>query len=334
MPTVHILGAGAIGLLVAHELALVNARPTLLLRNKLRLDSFLALGSKLTVVRLPETGNSVPSTTHVAATTAPPPNAQFGIENLVLATKTYASVEALRPYVPHLHQNSNLLVLQNGMGTVEALREQYWAKSPAPHIYTAVTTHGAYKNDDTVHHVGIGHMTVALELDARPCAMVQLLLDSRLNAAYVPHAELLLAQMEKLVVNACLNPLTAVMDCYNGELLYGQRVVNVMKRIVRECVDVFHAEYGTQQMALANVVLELLRLLAVVLDVCQKTSRNSSSMREDVRQLRNTEIGWINGHVVRLGIKHKVATPANKMMVALVEDKLAIERGREAALSI
>jgi Ketopantoate reductase len=49
------------------------------------------------------------------------------------------------------------------------------------------------------------------------------------------------------------------------------------------------------------------------------TASNRSSMLQDVRSGRPTEIDWINGEVVRRGARHGVPTPVNEALLQLVE---------------
>ena len=56
----------------------------------------------------------------------------------------------------------------------------------------------------------------------------------------------------------------------------------------------------------------------------KKTAKNTSSMLQDVRAGRDTEIDYINGYVVSVGRRYGVPTPAN---AAIVETVHAITRG-------
>ena len=57
---------------------------------------------------------------------------------------------------------------------------------------------------------------------------------------------------------------------------------------------------------------------SLVLDVCQKTKDNTSSMLQDVLKGRQTEIDYINGKVVELGKRHGVKVEANEILTTLV----------------
>lgn len=61
------------------------------------------------------------------------------------------------------------------------------------------------------------------------------------------------------------------------------------------------------------------RLLERVLAVAKETGENTSSMLQDVMGGRRTEVGWINGFVVREGRRLAVEVGMNERLVGLVE---------------
>lgn len=338
------------GSLVAHELTskYPNALQMILLfKTQRRLSNFVQSNSELTMIR-PRGHNIFTSTSQLTAGRYPPmlkDGKPALIDNLIISTKTYQTKTALEPYVQNLSSKSNILILQNGMGMAQHLTEAFWPnKANRPNIMQAISTHGAYKTSpNVIHHVGQGKLTIShipkeselpktdTKENELPEFIQMLLKTESLNACYVPYQSFLLVQMEKLIVNACINPLTAVLDCLNGDLLHGTKIVPIMKRLVNEAVQVFKAEYQIlKDIPEANSFLNDDRLLNTVFEICKTTSQNSSSMREDVKNLNHTEINWINGYIVDLGYKHKIPTPANKMITSMVKNKLSIDRSIEA----
>lgn len=346
--SVHILGAGAMGSLAAHELALGGRiAPTLLLKSRNTADFYHEQHNGSVTLLRPSGADTTTQTVKVPALSEPKREKDWKIDNLIISTKTYTTEQALAPYVPHIHSDTNILLLQNGMGMVPTLIESFWKGTERPNIFQAISTHGAYKvSQGVVNHVGLGSLTIscyprvmreapsASEMDIKTAPeLIQALLDrSDLDVTYVTYPYFLLRQMEKLVVNACINPLTAMLDCFNGDLLYGNKVTNVMRRVVDESVKCFKAEFGSQlTLPETAAVLDQERLMANVLDVCRSTAQNSSLMREDVRKLNMTEIDWINGYIMQLGHKWDIPTPTNRLLLSMVKDKVAIERAKENA---
>ncbi|KAK6456020.1 2-dehydropantoate 2-reductase [Scheffersomyces xylosifermentans] len=340
----YILGAGSMGCLLAHELSQAfpkQVQPILLFRNQSRLNQFRADGSQVRVIRRKD--SNVSTTTSILDSDRQPPfkdGKKQTIENLIVSTKTHSTIKAIDPYIDHLTANSSILILQNGMGMAQRLTERFWPTlKDRPKIFQAISSHGAYKSAPSdIHFVAPGKLSISYipkpDEDSPdvecPEAFKYILETESLNASYLKYEDFLLIQMEKLVVNACINPLSAILDCFNGQLLYGTNMVPIYKRVIREAVDVFEAEFKElKKIPQANAVLGKERLLETVLTMNKATAQNSSSMREDVKHLAQTEVDWINGYIVDLGTKHGISTPTNIMLVDLVKSKLSIDQSIE-----
>ena len=71
------------------------------------------------------------------------------------------------------------------------------------------------------------------------------------------------------------------------------------------------------------------RLEAFSLQITKKTGKNSSSMREDIRHVRKTEIDYINGYIVKRGEELGIKCVLNYMIVNLIKakDELLLKSG-------
>jgi len=77
-------------------------------------------------------------------------------------------------------------------------------------------------------------------------------------------------------------------------------------------------EEVVQVARLEGQILDAEETLAKVEASMQQTSRNTSSMLQDVQAGRQTEIDWISGAVVQLAEKHGLEVPLNRMLRDLV----------------
>jgi 2-dehydropantoate 2-reductase len=92
----------------------------------------------------------------------------------------------------------------------------------------------------------------------------------------------------------------------NGAL---QRLRQTTFELVQELVPVAHAE---------GIPLDLEETFSKVLASMEQTGSNRSSMLQDIRAHRLTEIEWINGAIVRLARKHDIAVPRHQQLLELV----------------
>ncbi len=113
----------------------------------------------------------------------------------------------------------------------------------------------------------------------------------------------------KLVINAAINPLTALLQVPNGELLARPAARRMMASLASETAEVAVAEH---------VHLPFSNPVSAVEDVARKTARNISSMFQDVRRGAPTEIDAICGAVTQRAAIHGIKTPYNKTCWQLV----------------
>jgi len=106
----------------------------------------------------------------------------------------------------------------------------------------------------------------------------------------------------KFLVNLGINGLTAIFDCPNGALLDIPEAAVRQERAVREAILVAQAS----GIAIHPDPVALCR------EVCAKTAANISSLLQDVRRGRKTEIDALNGALVQLARKAGLPAPENE----------------------
>jgi 2-dehydropantoate 2-reductase len=117
----------------------------------------------------------------------------------------------------------------------------------------------------------------------------------------------------KLVINAAINPLTALLHVPNGELLQRPEARKLMGALARE----------TAAVAVANGVhLPFEDAVRAAEDVAQKTAANHSSMYQDVLRGAPTEIDAICGAITQAGEELGIPTPVNRVCWQLLRASL------------
>lgn len=345
---IHVLGVGSMGGLVACELSTLTNCPniTLLLRNQQRLDTFQKVNkSTIYINRLFKDPVERYSTKFNAITSK---DINSVIENLIISTKTYQTQAALKDYLPYIKPSSNILLIQNGLGVVEELYSDVWPNAEErPNIYQGVISHGGFITSNTgdnheISHAGFGDLKIAKfprdltttqqEEGYEVPEFLKLLEDSKgLATSVLNYSDLLLIQLKKFVVNACINPITAIVDCVNGELRSYDDLKSIFFDIVNEAIEVF---ISTNPLLRANPnttkILDKQALVDYVV-VCGTVwnAQNSSSMRQDTLNLRDVEIDYINGYVVKVAEANGMKADVNKTISQMVKLRLALNRSRE-----
>lgn len=312
---IHIIGAGSLGLLYAGKLADSGCRVTLWCRSEEQADKLRASG-----ITIEEPGRHQVVDAHAFSVSSWSSFAESGggadADYLFLMLKQQGIEEMATEMLARFGQDHRrLLCFQNGTGHMERLQDLL----PMWTLYAAITTEGAKRTSSvSVLHAGHGTTTIGKmkpagsSLDAFSQDDHEIKLVKQLNRA--GFEAFLSNEMDeminrKLLINAVINPLTALWRIPNGELLTSPERVRLMKQLYNEGIAVYEAAgipYGSG-------------LWEWILSVCQSTSGNTSSMLKDVMDGRTTEVAWINGSIVRLGQKYGISVPKHELITQLIE---------------
>ncbi|KAI0830506.1 ketopantoate reductase PanE/ApbA C terminal-domain-containing protein [Trametes gibbosa] len=163
---------------------------------------------------------------------------------------------------------------------------------------------------------------------------------SGLQASWEPFHNVHIAMRSKLVINAFVNPVSALLQCSNGHVLdteYGQ---NIADSVCTEAERIFRNQWTTEvqaQLAAHKSAeggefeptpfpreLHSKAMRREIERVVESTKNNYSSMYMDLMLRRPTEIDYINGYLVHMGKLHRFQPIMNMSLMHLVKMRGAI----------
>jgi 2-dehydropantoate 2-reductase len=231
----------------------------------------------------------------------------------LILVKSYRSAEAAQQAKLLLTSNGCALTLQNGLGNLAKLAEEVGRERAAQGVTSLAATIPA---PGTVRWSGIGPVSVGLSAGLGRVRQ-RLLLDfiARLTALKLPAATT--ENIEglvwgKLIINCAINPLGALLNLPNGELVARPAAREVLEAAAQEAAAVardLKIELPYPYEAAASQA----RLVA------EQTAANINSMLADVRRGRPTEIDAINGAIVREAERLALPAPVNRTLTRLVQ---------------
>lgn len=282
-----ILGAGAVGSAYG---ALLSRRNDVLLVG--RPEHVRAINARGLVVEEDEEGTyKLPAVTSLKGVSH---------DTLILvATKAYDLPDALKPIRDLIHQDTVVLLLQNGLGIEETASRAL--KGRGEIIRGLATLASEMLAPGRIRHWKGQTILGAGTASAR---VAQVLEDGGLAVRIA--RDFATEVWKKLVVNCVINPLTAILQVRNNEI-GGDLLAGIRHAVVREVVAVGVAEGISLKSDLVDLVDQLI-----------PRYKNRSSMLQDVTRGNRTEIDFINGKVVELGKRHGIPTPANDCLTQLV----------------
>jgi 2-dehydropantoate 2-reductase len=362
---IYILGMGSIGLLVAYSLMrLEQPRPISLLLHRAELveqfkhNRTIRLLDKQTDQFNEQSGYSfeslesrsqegVPYWRRFLVQESPHPEEGSVFEEerptlcLIVACKVLATVSAIHSVKHRITPKTTIYLMQNGMGQVEELNQKVFT-NPAlrPAYILGIVSHGLYVSEPfTAVHAGAGKISVGAVRDLqhslatkhqlKPSSeyLLHILTQAPgLGCTTFDYAELLQLQFEKLVVNCVLNPLTALIDVRNGGMLNNDPLSHIQRAIIAEISKVIQTLPGMKGTEKLSTKFRSEKLTERFIHMTELTAKNSSSMREDVRGKRDTEIEYLNGYIVRRGREVGIECVANALVMQLVQGKTIASR--------
>ncbi|MEK6750750.1 MAG: 2-dehydropantoate 2-reductase [Chloroflexota bacterium] len=230
------------------------------------------------------------------------PREVSGAKHALVLVKSWQTERAARQLKESLADDGLAITLQNGIGNKETLIRDLGTGR----VSLGITTTGATLVGPGLVKMG-GEGTISLEQNQALGPLEAALRSSNFNLQIVDDAKSLM--WGKLVINAAINPLTALLRITNGELLSRPLARKVMSALARETAEVAKAEH---------VHLPFSNPVDAAEDVARKTAANMSSMFQDVRRGAPTEIDAICGAVTMHGRKHGIQTPYNRACWQLV----------------
>ncbi|KAL2009166.1 hypothetical protein VTN00DRAFT_7360 [Thermoascus crustaceus] len=260
------------------------------------------------------------------------------IECLIVAVKAPQTVKALKSVSHRLTPESTVLLLQNGMGAIEEVNEKVFPDPyQRPNYMMGIISHGLLRKEPfRVSHTGVGTTILSpvpsrttltrVDKDADWSASTKyllrtLILTPPLVAVAETPASLLQYQLEKLAMNCVINPLTVLLDCENGELLYNYNITRAMRLLLIEISTVICALPELQGVPGVNARFAPDRLRHMVVQLANRTAKNTSSMLQDVRKGKETEIEYLNGYIIRRGEELGIKCALNYLIKQLVIGK-------------
>ncbi|MBC9783927.1 ketopantoate reductase family protein [Heliobacterium chlorum] len=303
-----VLGAGAMGCLYGGFLAQAGVDVSLVNRWE---DHVQALNERGLFIDSDDGSQVIP----VQATTRPE---EVGpVDVILFMVKSTDTASAALRAAPLVKRETCFLTLQNGLGNHEVLADRWGSER----ILAGTTSFGvSLAGPGRIRLAGRGH-TLFGELDGPVTPRLLSLVEIFTKAGLAPEvSENVLGLIwDKLLINVGINALTAIADVPNGTLLEVPALTSLLEAAVQEAEAVAQAA----QIAISPQAVDRTKAVAMT------TGNNISSMRQDIRRGRVTEIDVMNGAIVRLGQRYNIPTPVNETLTRLVEALTVIQKARQ-----
>lgn len=286
---IFVLGAGAIGSLYGAKLSAGND-VTLIGRD----DHARAIN---------ETGLRIeglePQTLHLRAATRIEHIAADAL--ILLTTKVSDTAAALEPVAKLIRDDTTIVALQNGLNSDEIARAAIGNRGV---VLRGITQFGAiFEKPGTIRYMVKGY--TLLQDHQRSATIAKIFSTAGLDCRICPNIQT--EVWRKLIFNCVVNPVTTILGCKVGGIV-DPTLDRLKELIVNECLAVAQAEG-----------IHLTENLVGEINAAYSGSQNIVSMRQDLLRGHPTEINYLNGTIVALGVRHGLECPVNEGLTRIVK---------------
>lgn len=314
-----ILGAGALGIIMGALITKGGYPVDLVDSYKENVDALNANGATVTgFLEL-----------NVPVTALTPDQVEGCYDLVLLLTKQTNNDAALTKFLPHLHKDSIVCTLQNGIPE----------NSVASYVGQDRTIGGAVMFGATWEKPGVSRLASPYE-NTRKCAFTIGEMDGALRPRMQQVKEILetIGETEiitnlvevrwtKLLMNATFSGMAAALNCSFGDVLTSPKAMECVAHVADETVKVCH----TQGYRMVEVLGEsfdnfelttdadIPRKIQVFRRLWDGQGAQKGSMLQDLEKGRKTEVDCINGVVCQKGREAGLATPYNDRVMELIK---------------
>ena len=314
MKEIMMVGAGSVGGYFGAHLARNNPHVSFLLRPK-------------TQAAVANNGLTIRSAIGESFTVQPPsasnPHDFPQPDLIILGVKAYDLDEVMDQIEPILKSDTTILTLQNGVTIEDTLKMRFGRErivGGVAFIYSKIVEPGV------IDHFKKGMVTIGELMGLETPRLLEI--QGLFKEAGIPcflTDDIRKAKWEKMCWNCVFNPLTVLLNDHVAKALDVPELKPVMATIVREVAAV--------AMAAHRVPLDG-EMPEKVVKWSQELRDIHTSMYDDWKAGRPTEIDELNGYIVKRGQEFGVPTPMNEMLTALIKGMTAQESSEELAVVV
>ena len=300
------MGAGAMGGLFAGMLTRAGQDVWLIDNHKQRAEKINREGLIIEASKALEAREPKQETIKIKATTEPQEAGSCDL--VIIFVKAYDTEKATRNSLPLTGSKTVWLTLQNGLGNIDKMGKIVGKDR----VIAGITYQGATVLEaGRIRHAGCGN-TVIGEIDGKESERIKSISDIFNQAGIETEISDNIQGVlwGKLLVNAVINPLTAITRERNGQLLESPLLKETMKLIVEEAMRVPLKK---------GIRLPYQKVFEKVEESCYASRDNISSMLQDILRKKRTEVDFINGAIVSEAEKMEISTPLNRALWNIVK---------------
>lgn len=239
-----------------------------------------------------------------------PTDNNFKADLIIIATKNNGLNQALENMKNFVKDDTIILSLLNGVTSEEVIAAKYgWDKVLlAFFIGHSAIREGRNITHDDVNVINFGEKNPNTVLSEKTLRVKRYFDSMGIN--YKIPSDMYYAQWLKFMLNVTCNQVSAILRMTFGDMQKNEVFKNFAREVMQECVEIAKAE-GVQNTE--TLIPETINLIRGMIP------EGKTSMLQDIEAGRKTEVDIFAGTIVKLGLKHNIPTPYNKILMEMIE---------------
>ena len=233
-----------------------------------------------------------------------PKATDFKADLIIIATKFDGLQEIVTNIKNFVHEGTIILSLLNGVTSEKIIAETYGREKL---LYSYFIGHSAIRVGRKITHDDVN--TIVYGSETENVESVKNYFE-KVGINFEIPDDIIHSLWQKYMLNVATNQTTAVLRMTFGELLSNSKAMEFVKNICEEVQQIAKAEGVKGTDTLIDEVIEHLHTMI---------PEGKTSMLQDVEAGRKTEVDMFAGTIIKLGKKHNIQTPYNKMLKEMLD---------------
>lgn len=235
-----------------------------------------------------------------------PDDKSFVADLIIIATKFDGFGQAVENIKNFVGENTVILSLLNGVTSEKVLIDKYGADKV---LYSYFIGHSAVRVGRHITQDGVNTIVFGSPDDNKNIERVKNYFDKNGINYDIPD-DIIHSMWLKYMLNVSSNQTTALLGYTFGQMLNNERCMSFVKNVMKEVQTIAKAEGVKNTETMVDEAL---------LSLNKMCPEGKTSMLQDVEAGRKTEVDIFAGVMIKLGKKHNIDVPYNKVLKELIE---------------
>ena len=237
-----------------------------------------------------------------------PNDNSFKADLVIIATKYDGLADVIKNMKNFIQPDTVILALLNGVTSERIIAETYGREKL---LYSYFIGHSAVRTGRNVVHDDVNTIVYGSENsdDFENVQRVKKYFDL-VGINYKIPDDIMHSLWLKFMLNVAANQSTAILRLTFGEMLANDKCMDFAINIMKEVQQIARAE-GVKN---TDIMID-----ETIVHLHKMIPEGKTSMLQDVEAGRKTEVEMFAGTVIKLGLKHNIQTPYNKIIKEIID---------------